>query len=279
MIRGRPHTIIDGLVFPESPRWHNGMLWIVDMYAYQVLTVDSTGTPRVVAAFDDIPAGLGFLPDGRALVALRNSRRVVSVRHDAVSLHLDLTAFAASSLNDMVIDGHGRAFVDCIMSADRGASSSDRIVVFDLDSVPRVAASGLASPNGLALSADRRSLVVASTWRCELIAMSVSDDGALGDRRLFAGTGDSTPDGVCLDAAGAVWTGGLASGRFLRVLPTGEIIESIEVGDRWAIACTLGGADRRTLFMTVSATIWPPDHNTRGSILALDVEVPGTGWP
>jgi sugar lactone lactonase YvrE len=278
--RGRQaRTILDGLIFPESPRWHANLLWVSDMFGCRVLTADTRGVASTIAEFDDNPSGLGFLPGGEPILALRHSRQIVRLIGGSSELHLDLASTGAVSLNDMVVDGTGRAFVGCIMRADRGVSQSDQIVSFDADGSSRVAASGLAAPNGMAVSPDGRTLIVAATWQHRLVAMTVREDGFLVNCRLRAVLSGATPDGVCMDAEGAIWLGGLASGQFVRVMPDGRVTDTVDIGDRWAIACVLGGADRTTLFMTVSETSWPVDKNTRGFILAVDVEVPGAGWP
>jgi sugar lactone lactonase YvrE len=267
------------LKFPESPRWHANLLWVSDMFGYRVLTTDASGTARTVAEFDDSPSGLGFLPEGAPILALRNSRQIVQLNAGCIRPYLDLVPTGAVSLNDMVVDGTGRAFVGCIMRADRGESQSDQIVSFDADGSSRAAAVNLAAPNGMAISPDDRTLIVAATWQRQLVAMTVREDGVLIDRRPHAILSGATPDGICMDAEGAIWLGGLASGQFLRVTPDGHVTDAVDVGDQWAIACVLGGADRTTLFMTVSKTSWPVDDKTRGCILAVDVEIPGVGWP
>jgi sugar lactone lactonase YvrE len=278
--RGRPpRTILDGLIFPESPRWHANLLWVSDMFGYRVLTTDASGTASTVVELDDNPSGLGFLPGGAPILALRNSRQIVELNGGSSRPYLDLAPTGAASLNDMVVDGAGRAFVGCIMRADRGQSQSDQIVSFDADGTWRVAAASLAAPNGMAISPDGRTLIVAATWQRQLVAMTVGEDGILVARRKHAILSGATPDGICMDAEGAIWLGGLANGQFWRVTRDGQVTDAVSVGDQWAIACILGGADRTTLFMTVSKTSWPVDEKTRGSVLAVEVEVPGVGWP
>lgn len=249
------------------------------MYGNRVLTISVDGAVRTVAEFDDNPSGLGFLPDGTPILVLRNGREIVRLAPGGERPFLNLADTGAVSLNDMVVDETGRGFVGCIMRADRGETQSDQVISFDASGSPKVAASGLAAPNGMVLSADGGTLIVAATWRQQLLAMTAGADGVLAGRRVHAVLADATPDGICLDAEGGTWVGGLASGRFIRVMPNGDITDEIDVRDQWAIACVLGGPDRKTLFMTVSQTGWPVDENTRGCVVAAEVDVAGAGWP
>src|SRR5258708_24114897 len=190
------------------------------MFGYQVLRISLDGAVEVVAEPDDNPGGLGFMPDGTPLVALRFKRQPARLdlpfgagRRD-LSLHADLNLIPSHSLNDMVIDDTGRAYVGLMTTSvfDASASGSDLIYVVDPDGSARVAARNVVSPNGLAISPDRRTLVVAATHQHRLTAMTIQPAVTLSDSRPFTDIGSMTPDGICIDAEGAAWCGGLDSG-------------------------------------------------------------------
>jgi len=294
-------------VFPESPRWHDGRLWFSDMLDFKVISMDSRNRVDVVTELDDEPSGLGFMPDGTLLVVSMHRRQVVRVNRGRASIHADLHTIPAGWLNDMVVDGLGRAYVDCIARPatwlsddvrqrlgltparleDKNQVAHDCLVLVQPDGSFGIATADVTEPNGLAITPDGRGLIYATLSRHRLTRLRVEADGSLNDPEVFAELGSAGPDGICLDAQGAVWIGGLESRQFLRVLPGGHIADSISVEDRWAIACVLGGDDRRTLFMTtarnqVSADIAPwmgHGQDSKGFIEAAEVQVPGAGWP
>jgi sugar lactone lactonase YvrE len=274
-------TGIEKLVFPEGPRWHDGELWFSDMFGHRVCAVDESGTGRVIAEFpDDRPSGIGFLPDGSPIVALMRSRHVVRLTNGKQHIHADLSGGPDTRLNDMVVDDLGRAYVDRLRHP-RIDSESDELVCIMPDGQVTPAPIDIYSPNGLAITADRGSLIVAETRRRRLTIVDIDSDGTLVNPRLYAETGELTPDGICLDAEGGVWFGGVRAGEFRRVLPGGAVTDRISVGDRWALACTLGGKDRRTLFMATTRVTPTPDGKSTsdGFIEMAEVTVPGSGWP
>jgi sugar lactone lactonase YvrE len=274
-------TIVTGLGFPESPRWHEDTLWFVDVFRGHVMRGDAI----VVAEIDDDVAGLGFLPDGAPLVVSMRRRRLLRLGDGSPAVHADLGGLAAGYLNDMVVDDTGRAFVGAIANVvDPGdGAAHDALIHVGPAGEASVAATGVFRPNGLVVTPDRTTLIQAATRQCELVAWSIAADGALGDRRRWAATGALTPDGICLDAEGAVWVAGLAECAFVRVLPGGAVAQRIDLGERWAIACALGGSAGRTLFMATAIPgrlpIQAHPHEPRGFIETAEVAVPGAGWP
>jgi sugar lactone lactonase YvrE len=277
-------VLVDGLVFPESPRWHEDRVWFVDMFADRVLSTDLDGNVRTEAEFDDHTSGLGFLPDGTPLVVLRRSRQIVRLEADGPRVHADLTAIPSTWLNDMVVDGTGRAWVDSVVRPGSGEPGADCIVVVEPDGSHRVAAADLVGPNGLVITPEGDELICANTRQHRLTTFAIEPDGALVAPRVFAETGEARPDGICLDAQGAVWFGGLDSFRFQRVGDGGEVIDRIDTGGRWAVACILGGPDRRTLFMATAVTtrerlLGDAEPKAEGFIEMATVDVPGAGWP
>jgi sugar lactone lactonase YvrE len=269
-------VLLDGLIFPECPRWRGDRLWFSDMHAHRVMTVDLEGKSEVIVEIDDRPGGLGFLPDGTPIVASVEKRQVLRIENGKTSLHADLSSLPAEWLNDMVVDANGRAFVDVITHhKDPGGDvPADRIVCIDPDGSWKVAAENVFRPNGVIITADGKELIHASTLRRKLIAWTIQNDGRLTDSRLWADTKRWTPDGICYDADGAIWIGGLSKEHFVRVLPTGEFDRTIETPDRWATACMLGGPNGRTFFMATAER-----EAGRGYIEIIDVDVPGAGWP
>jgi sugar lactone lactonase YvrE len=251
----RPATasvLLAGLGFPEGPRWHDGRLWFSDMHHGVVGTVGLDGADDVVARVDDRPSGLGFLPDGTPLVVSADRKLVLRIDAGETSVHADLTSADAAWLNDMVVDEHGRAWVDAIRHHEDagGDEAIDQILVVEPDGGWHIATERALRPNGIVLAEGGRLLIHASTRRRKLLGWTVGEDGRLSDPFLWAETGRWTPDGICLDAAGGIWAGALAKQHFVRIERGGEVTDVIGVGERWAIACALGGPDGRTLFMT-----------------------------
>ncbi len=271
MPEATPSVLLAGLAFPEGPRWHEGRLWLSDMHRGEVRTVDLDGAGEVVATIDDRPSGLGFLPDGTPLVVSADRRLVLRVDGGTTSVHADLGASGAGWLNDMVVDASGRAWVDAIRHVEDpgGDEPIDQILVVEPDGSWHVGAERALRPNGIVLAGGGRLLIHASTRRRKLIGWTVGADGRLSEPFLWAETGRWTPDGICLDAAGGMWVGALAKHHFVRIERGGEVTDAIPVGERWAIACALGGPDGRTLFMTTQ------ERDTgEGFVEIAEVDVP-----
>lgn len=281
-------VLLDGLVFGEGPRWHDGRLWFSDMHARTVMTVDLHGRAQRVVAVPGRPSGLGFLPDGRLLVVSVGERRLL--RLDPEELHevADLSALVAGEPNDMVVDAQGRAYIGDTGAPPMGGPidaapvKPANIVLVTPDGNARIVAEGLAVPNGLAIHPNGQTLVTAESGANRLTAFTIRPDGSLASRRTFAQFDRHTPDGICVDAEGAVWVGGLFAKEFVRVRDGGEVTHRVPTPEKWAVACTLGGDDRRTLFlMTAQAkmrSLW--QHGTATAwIETVRVDVPGAGWP
>jgi len=289
-----PTLVLDDLVFPEGLRWHAGHLWLSDIHAHLILTIDPTGGVDTVAQLGDAPSGLGFLPGGDLLVAMMRTCELLRIGASGdPAVHADLTSAPGDTLNDMVVDRDGRAYVGCRVDPNRfdsGPSPAECLVAVGPDGRWEVAADDLVAPNGAALSADGATLVLAETRAHRLTAFSVGERGALLDRRVLADVGDAWPDGICLDEGGGIWLGAGLGCRFVRVLPGGTVTDVVEVPGRWALACVLGGDDRRTLYLATAATtldnlarLRGPDDDarseSRGRIESVRVEVPGAGVP
>jgi sugar lactone lactonase YvrE len=277
----RSTVLVDGFVYGEGPRWRDGLLWFVDTQGDAIHTVDENGTLEVVLRTDH-PAGLGWMPDGTMVFSTMHSARIKTVGSDgSVATLVDLNDRAWST-NDLVVGPDGRIYADLYQPTGGTGYPMGEIVLVTPDGDARVVAGDLATPNGIAMSADRSTLVVTETFGGKLHAFTIEDDGSLSGQRVFADLGaDRRPDGVCLDEEGAAWVGSAYTGEFLRVRDGGEITHRIETPGAMAIATALGGTDRRTLFLVV-AEITPEAMGTadsKGRIEHVRVDVPGAGWP
>src|SRR5262245_7891112 len=273
----------DGLVFGEGPRWHDGRLWLSDMHAHTVLTVDLDGKREDVLHVEGKPSGLGWLPDGRLLVVSMNDRKLLRREPGGtVVMHADLSRFTAHPCNDMVVDGVGRAFVGNF-GFDFEHDETPRatcVVRADPDGRTAVAAEDLRFPNGSVITPDGRTLIVGESFGGCLTAFTIGSDGALSDRREWAKLAGAVPDGICLDAENAIWVASPVSNEVLRVREGGAVTTRIPLG-RPAIACMLGGADRRTLCV-LSSTSFKAEEcaaNRDARIDVTRVDVPGAGYP
>jgi sugar lactone lactonase YvrE len=278
-----PKTVHDGGRYFEGPRWHAGRLWFVDCMERTLLSLAPSGACERHAKFDgDTPCGLGILPDGRIIVLTMFQKRLLAYAAGELSLYADLSGIATGTIDDMIIDGLGRAYVgdlgfDLPPPADRGAIG--RIILVQPDGATGVVAEGLRFPNGIAVSADNRRLVVAEMDGGCLAEYDIEADGGLKFRRRFATM--KSPDGICLDREGAVWVAAFDEDAFIRFDRDGNELQRIDVTGRRAIACALGGADRRTLFCLSAATSHEElrQGKSLARIDAIEVEIPGAGHP
>jgi sugar lactone lactonase YvrE len=274
--------IVDGLTFPEGPRWRDGKLWFSDFYSQRVLTVDRDRRVEKIAEVPQRPSGLGFTPDGALLVVSMLDRRLLRLEGGRMSVVADLSAIATGPCNDMVVDAKGRAYVGNF-GFDRHQGEPPRtacIARVDPDGRVTRAADDLMFPNGTVITPDGRTLIVGETFGHRLTAFDVAADGALSNRRLWAQLDGCFPDGICLDAEGAIWVADARGNRVIRVFDGGRIERTISTGDRGAFACMLGGADRRTLYICTCTASGPAvADKTDGRIEATRVEQPGTGLP
>ncbi|SHJ59954.1 Sugar lactone lactonase YvrE [Bradyrhizobium lablabi] len=275
--------VLDGGRYFEGPRWHGGRLWFVDCMDRTLLSLDPAGKCEQHAKFaDDTPCGLGILPGGKLIVLTMFRKRLMSYADGELSLYADLSGIATGTIDDMIVDGLGRAYVgdlgfDLPPPPDRGAVG--RIILVMPDGARRVVADGLRFPNGIAVSADNSRLVVAEMDGDCLAEYDIEADGGLNFRARFGRV--KSPDGICLGRDGAVWVASFDEDAFIRLDRDGRELQRINVPGRRAIACVLGGAERRTLFCLSAATS-PEELRQRKSsarIDVVDVEIPGAGYP
>jgi sugar lactone lactonase YvrE len=275
-------TLLDGLTFPEAPRWHAGRLWFSDFYTCRVLAVDLAGQVEEIANVPQRPSGLGWTPEGDLLVVSMLDRRVLRLRDGSLGELADLSWLATGPCNDMIVDMAGGAYVgnfgfDLHAGEPKRATALARI---DPDGHVVRAANNLLFPNGMVITPDGRTLVVAETFANQLTAFDINSDGTLTDRRVFAQMDDCFPDGICLDTEGAIWVADARGAGVMRVFDGGRIDRAISVAPRIVYACMLGGADRHTLFLCTSSGSGPAVAQKRdGRIEFLHVDVPGAGLP
>jgi sugar lactone lactonase YvrE len=275
--------LTDAIVFGESPRWHDGRLWFSDVHDYALKTVDLDGTVTRVAELPGRPAGMGFLPDGRLLIATALDRRLNWVSPTGeVTEACDLTGLATGTLNDMVVDGRGRAYVGDIGFDQRTgeAPRPGQVILFTEAGGARTAAPEVTFPNGCAVTADGAHYYVCETLAERVSRFAVAGDGRLVDREVFAQL-DSPPDGLCLDDAGGVWIGQPLAGRYLRLAPDGSIDREIASPEPFAVTLVLGGPEGSTLFLSSADTDLPRlgRGDSRGRIDALEIDHRRAGWP
>jgi sugar lactone lactonase YvrE len=275
--------LTEGIAFPESPRWHEDRLWFSDVYGFALKAVDLDGKMEVIAEVPGRPSGLGVLPDGRMLMATALEQKLYAVGADgAMEETADLSGLATGLLNDMVVDSAGRAYV-----GDNGfnpASGEEfkpgRTLTVALGGEPEVAAEDVHLHNGCAISPDGRTLYVAETFRHCVTRFAIEADGRLGDRAIHAEL-TSRPDGLCLDAEHHLWVAMVQESEYVRVDPAGEIVERIAAASPFALACMLGGPERRHLFLNSADTSMERLKNgdSVGRIDVVEVPVAGAGLP
>jgi sugar lactone lactonase YvrE len=286
-------TILSGFGFLEAPRWHEDRIWFSDFYTYRVLSAREDGSDlRTEAEVPQQPAGLGWLPDGRLLVASMRDRKVLRREVDGTLVtHADLGGYATGHANDMVVDDQGRAYVgnfgfDLMSGAPLETASLHRV---DPDGTVTQAAGDLWFPNGSVITPDGV-LIVNETFGNRCTAFDLTPDGQLANRRTWAEFGPLpadraldkalagatvAADGGCLDAQGALWIADAIGGRLIRVMEGGEITDELRP-DSPVYACALGGADGRTLYACAA-----PDFDEKArsaaqeaALIAYRVQVP-----
>ncbi len=293
-------TLLEGGAFFESPRWHEGQWWLSDFYRHLVLSVSTSGEPREVLEVEGQPSGLGWMPDGSMLVVSMRDHRVLRWSVDAgVSEHADLSEFCGGHLNDMVVDAHGRAYVgnfgfDLMTGADPVAANLVRV---DPDGAASTAAQDLLFPNGSVITPDGTTLIVGETGGARYTSFTISDDGSLTDRRVWAqlaptpalttfaetfGQLQIGPDGCGLDADNHIWCADEVNARCIRIAPGGKVVDEIAAPDGLDFfACMLGGEDGRTLLMCAAPDFAEPNRTAarEAVLLTTTVDVPHAGLP
>jgi sugar lactone lactonase YvrE len=282
-------VLLDGLAMVESPRWHEGRLWFPHWGTTEIIAVDLEGKAQVTA---QKPRGLGhsiaWLPDGRLLVT--GERLTRHERNGSTAAHVDLTHISKHLWSETTFDGRGNLYVNSIgfdfatemteRVKDPSRSPTGVIALVTPDGTARKVADGIAFPNGMVITPDNRTLIVSESFTGKLLAFDIAPDGRLSRRRVWAE--GLAPDGICLDADGAIWTSTWKN-ECVRVAEGGEILDRIQL-DRPCFATMLGGPRRCTLFMMANQFLGPDKFDEMlakrsGQVLVAEVRTPGAGWP
>jgi sugar lactone lactonase YvrE len=279
--------LLDDLSFGESLRWHQDRLWLADWGAQEVLAVDREGGREVMARVDfpAFPMSIDWLPDGPLLVVAARDGRLLRQEPDgSLVTHADLTGLAdrGHPWNEIVVDGRGNAYLNNQgFDFPGGEFAPGMIALLKPDGTARRVADGIAFPNGMAVTPDNSTLIVAESYGQKLTAFQIAADGTLSRPRVWAYLGDGVPDGICLDAQGAVWYADVPNKQCVRVREGGGVLQTIRL-DRGCFSCALGGTDRTALFMV--ATRWRgtermTDESRTGQLLTARAPAAGVGWP
>lgn len=278
------HTevLLDGLMFPEGPRWHQDKLWFTDQHAKNIKTVDINGNSQLIAELSDLPGGLGWLPDGRLLVVAMCQRHLLVLEQEQLKLFADLSQHASFHCNDLLVDRQGRCYVGNFGYDLHGGAplSNAEIILVSAGEPPKVVSTEVVFPNGMVLTPDGKTLIVAETFAARLSSFSVQADGSLGSRQLWADLGDAFPDGICLDQENGIWVACPNTGDVIRVEQGGRVTDTVKtIGNPYA--CMLGGAERKQLFVLSSETDDPKQAviMQSGRIECVAVDIPGAGLP
>jgi sugar lactone lactonase YvrE len=275
-------TLLTGRGLVESPRWHGDRLYFSDWSAGEVLAVDLAGHSKVVARVKSLPLCTAWHPDGSLVIVSSRDGQLLRQRPDGYLV--TYANLGRSGWNDIVIDGHGRTYVNRpgFNPVTGEAFAPGFVHQVSLKGAVRQVADDIAFPNGMAVTGDNSTLIVADSYRHCLVAFDIGADGALSGRRIWADLGEGAPDGICVDAQMCVWYADVPNKRCVRVAEGGAVLQTVEL-DRGGFACTLGGAERTTLFIVAAewggmtkGQMVPPGS---GQVLTIDVEVPGAGWP
>jgi sugar lactone lactonase YvrE len=270
-------TLLTGLGFGESPRWHEGRLWFSNWGTQEVVAVDLEGKNEVMVRVPTtIPFCIDWLPDGCLLVV--SGREGLLLRRESdgeLVTHADLSGLAGI-WNEIVVDGRGNVYIN---GGDFDAPGI--IALVTPDGSARLVADGIAFPNGMAVTPDNKTLIIAESHGNCLTAFDIDADGNLSNRRVWAALEGAAPDGICLDAEGAVWYGDVPNKCCVRVREGGEVLQTIHL-DRGCFACMLGGVNKQTLFLM--AAEWRgfeqiADGARTGQVLISQASAPGVGWP
>jgi sugar lactone lactonase YvrE len=281
-------VLIEGLTFTEGPRWHDGRLYFSDFFTHRVLAVDTKGNMETIVETPQQPSGLGWSPDGSMLIVSMNDQKLLSFSNGELSEVADLSQLATHFCNDMVVDKKGNAYVGNFgfdLHAGEPIKPTNLILVRPGEE-PCVVAENVFFPNGTVITPDDKTLIVGETFASSLTAFDINEDGTLANRRVWADLRSieegytPVPDGICLDAEGAIWVASPSTNDVIRVQEGGALLDKVEV-DRGAFACMLGGENGNTLFISTAndSTEETCLKERSARIEVIDVDVPRAGLP
>ncbi|HWX96389.1 MAG TPA: SMP-30/gluconolactonase/LRE family protein [Solirubrobacteraceae bacterium] len=280
---GSAWTLMEGIMFGESPRWHENRLWFADWGAQELIAVDLSGKSESILHVPSFPFSIDWLADGRLLIVSASERRLLRRETDgSLVTHADLAGLSSLPWNEIVVDGSGHIYVNNIgfdFASGKGAPGTVALVT--PDGTARQVADDVAFPNGMVVTADESTLILAESYAKRLTAFDIDADGSLSNRRVWADLADGVPDGICIDAENAVWYADVPNRRCVRVREGGDVLQRIEL-DRGCFACMLGGPDGTTLFMVAREWNGPQsvaDGSRTGRVLTARASAPAAGWP
>jgi len=268
--------LLTEIAMGESPRWHENRLWFSDWGAQEIVTVNLDGNREVVVRTPfALPFCIDWTADGQLLIV--SGREGLLLRRDpngSLVKYADLRSIADGVWNEIVVDGRGKAYIN---------GGPGIIALLTHNGSARLVADGIAFPNGMAITPDNATLIIAESHGKKLTAFDITADGSLSNRRIWADLAGGVPDGICIDADNAVWYADVPNKRCVRVREGGEVMQTVEL-DRGCFACMLGGKDKKTLFIV--AAEWRGMENIAevaqartGQVLTVDAPAPGVGWP
>ena len=284
----KTEVLIEGITFTEGPRWHDGRLYFSDFFTHRVLAVDTEGNMETIVETPEQPSGLGWSPDGSMLIVSMNDQKLLSFSNGELSEVADLSQLATHFCNDMVVDKKGNAYVGNFgfdLHAGEPIKPTNLILV-RLGEEPCVVAENVFFPNGTVITPDDKTLIVGETFASCLTAFDINEDGTLANRRVWADLRSieegytPVPDGICLDAEGAIWVASPSTNDVIRVQEGGALLDKVEV-DRGAFACMLGGENGNTLFISTAndSTEETCLKERSARIEVIGVDVPRAGLP
>jgi sugar lactone lactonase YvrE len=264
-----PDVLMEGVLFGESPRWHDGRLWFSDWGANQVIALGLDGGHEVVVTVPSFPMCIDFLPDGRLLVVDSAQRRLLRREQDGSLVpHADLSAVSRKPWNDIVVDHRGNAYVNTIgFDFPDGEFAPGVVVRVTPGGTVTPVADDVAFPNGMAITEGGGTLIVAESYADRLTAFDIGGDGSLSNRRVWAETPGDHPDGICLDAEGAVWYAGVGNQHCVRVREGGDVLATVDL-DRGAFACALSRGENPHLFVVAQNWGGPESSEPSGRVVA-----------
>jgi len=256
----KTRVLLDGLGFPEGPRWYGGRLWFSDMHSKKVIALDTDGNAETIVEVENLPSGLGWTPDGDLLVVSMNDRRLL--RYDGDQLHTvaDISDLALFHCNDMVVDRDGYAYVGNFGYDLHGGGDprSANLIMVAPSGEAQVVAEDLMFPNGAVITPDGKTLIIAETMGSRLTAFDIKEDKTLENRRIWADISGYYPDGIDMDPKGEIWVATPSTLNIIRVKEEGTITREIKLSQD-SYACAVGGENRDILFICTAKTSNPEE--------------------
>jgi sugar lactone lactonase YvrE len=278
-------TLMTGLGIGESPRWHNGRLWFSNWGKQEIVAIDPAGKSEVVVRlpFQSFPFSIDWLPDGRLLIVSTSSQPLLVQEADgSLASYADLGSLDIKGWNELVVDGRGNAYINGGNSNPMAGEeyTPGFIALVTPDGKTRRVADSIAFPNGMAVTPDNSTLIIAESYAKQLTAFDIEADGSLTHRRAWAKLGEKdNPDGICIDVEGAVWYASVPGKHCVRLREGGRVLQTVDL-EFGCFACALGDADHQELF--IMAAEWGGMQGAArslpvGRVVAVPAPAPGAG--